>query len=80
MWLDEEDKQELVRRVTQIFHTFGGGKVNLNNPISVALENDPPVFAAGVNVRSVVNLIVKSIDSFDETVYTLKDLEDMENI
>jgi hypothetical protein len=51
----------IVSAVAARFRTFGGGKVNPSNPISVALENKPPQFAAGVDIAEVVEFIVNEI-------------------
>jgi hypothetical protein len=50
---------QIVEKVTTNFRTFGGGYVTPGNPISSALANHPASFAAGVDVREVVEFILK---------------------
>jgi len=64
----EEDTQmnkklidEIVKKTAAHFPTFGGGRVNKWNPLSVALKDDPPQFAAGVDVEKVVRFIISKV-------------------
>ncbi len=50
---------EIVKSVSDNFRTFGGGNVSINNPISIALQDKPSQFAAGVDVRDVVMHVLK---------------------
>ena len=52
---------ELTELVCENFATFGGGKSNDWNPISIALKDHRPQFAAGVYVRNVVAFILERI-------------------
>jgi len=63
MWMNSYDRRELVKKVSSTFSCFGGGKENVNNynPISIALVDKPPMFAAGVDIREVVDFIVDNI-------------------
>lgn len=54
------DIDGLIRAVCANFRTFGGGQEPAwGNPIAAALKNEPPTFAAGVDVREVVDYIVR---------------------
>lgn len=52
-----------VDKITQIigrkFRSFGGGQTGFNNPIAVALKDEPLQFAAGVDIKSVVKEVLK---------------------
>lgn len=48
----------LVNKVGQQFRTFGGGRDSEYNPITHALKDQPPSFAAGVDVREVVEFVL----------------------
>ncbi len=52
-----EIEDQVVAAVTERFRTFGGGRVSPSNPISHALRDEPPQFAAGVDVREVVRFV-----------------------
>ena len=60
--MNEEIIAEIVRDITSHFKTFGGGKYIPGNPISVALQGEPPQFARGVNVEEVVQFIVSKME------------------
>lgn len=49
----------IVKLIGRGFRTFGGGRPADGNPIAAALQNTPLAFAAGVDVREVVNFILK---------------------
>jgi hypothetical protein len=52
--------ESIVEQVTKQFRTFGGGVIgDPNNPISHWTKDEPAQFAAGVNVREVVECVVK---------------------
>lgn len=53
-----ETKQDLVKIIASEFPTFGGGKSNLYNPISMQLKDSEPQFALGVSVTEVVNRVL----------------------
>lgn len=62
MWASEQTRRELVEKIAQKFRCFGGGKKSSwENPISKALENKPPQFAMGVDVREVVDFVLDKI-------------------
>lgn len=52
-----------VDKITQIigrkFRSFGGGQTGFNNPLAMALQNQPLQFAAGVDIKSVVKEVLK---------------------
>lgn len=51
------DEHEIIAAVAAQFRSFGGGKANGNNPLSMALKDSPPQFAAGVDIGEVVRFI-----------------------
>jgi len=58
-------KKEIARITSVVaknFRSFGGGKVDSSNPISVAFKNRPPAFASGVNIEEVVRFVVSEIE------------------
>ncbi len=56
----EQRKQTIIERVTRSFRSFGGGKTSdWGNPISRALKDQPPQFAAGVDIGQVVDFIMR---------------------
>lgn len=57
--MKQKDIEEIAGHVAAAFRTFGGGKVTFGNPISHALRDEPPAFAAGVSVRDVVEFVLK---------------------
>jgi hypothetical protein len=62
--LDQEQIERYVSKCRNAFRAFGGGRITPGNPISHALANDPPSFAAGVDIHQVVSFILalKAID------------------
>ena len=54
-----ESVEDIVTIITSEFRSFGGGNVNTDNPISIALQNQPACFAAGVDICDVVNRVVE---------------------
>ena len=48
----------IVKLVTARFRTFGGGQTSEFNPLVNMLKDKEPQFAAGVDVREVVDYIV----------------------
>jgi len=60
--MNESLKDFIVRYVAANTRTFGGGKKSSwGNPMAAALEDKPPMFAAGVDVREVVELVFAAI-------------------
>jgi len=51
-----------VDEITQIigrkFRSFGGGQTGFNNPLAIALKDQPLLFAAGVDIKSVVGEVL----------------------
>ena len=68
MWMNEHDRQELTKLIEQEFSTMGGGQTSEWNFLVNALTDKPLMFAAGVDVRGVIDLIVNSIDSENNTL------------
>lgn len=50
--------QKIVRLTADEFHSFGGGKLTSNNPIAQVLKDEPPSFAAGVDIEQVVRFVL----------------------
>lgn len=50
--------QELVREVAKNFRSLGGGKGSKFNPVAEALKEQPPQFAAGVDIEAVVRFVL----------------------
>lgn len=56
---DEKKRQQIVGKVVKRFHCFGSGSSpTMGNPIAEAMVGRPPQFAAGVDVREVVNYVL----------------------
>lgn len=47
-----------IAAIGERFRTFGGGRDSTTNPMAHALRDQPLQFAAGVDVRAVVELII----------------------
>lgn len=51
-----------VDKITQIigwkFRSFGGGQAGFNNPLAIALKDQPLQFAVGVDIKSVVETVL----------------------
>lgn len=56
---------EITRKVVTKFRCFGGGQAVSGNPISQAVKDHAPSFAAGVDVREVVEFILAEPDDDD---------------
>ena len=54
MKVTPETVDDIVAIIAHTHRTFGGGRGSSNNPIAEALKNNPPQFAAGVDVKAVV--------------------------
>ena len=50
---------QIVKDVARAFPSFGGGKTSEFNPITAALKDREPMFAAGVSIEAVVNFILE---------------------
>lgn len=40
------------------FRSFGGGQKGFNNPLAIALKDEPLQFAAGVDIKSVIKAVL----------------------
>lgn len=57
----------IVKLVSDNFRTFGGGKGgNGFNPLAEALKDKEPQFAAGVDVREVVEFVLSASKELDQ--------------
>jgi hypothetical protein len=50
--------QNIVKNINRDFRTFGGDYVTRGNPISIALAGKDVQFAAGVDVKEVVEYVI----------------------
>lgn len=53
---------EITAAIGEQFRTFGGGRGSNWNPIAEALKSAPPQFAAGVDVRQVVDFVLRLVN------------------
>lgn len=51
--------QSITENVRKNFRSFGGGYYTQGNPISVAIAEQKPQFAAGVDIEDVVRFVLK---------------------
>ncbi len=51
----------ITQTIGRKFRSFGGGQKGFNNPIAAALKDKPLQFAAGVDIKSVVQEILKEV-------------------
>ena len=58
---------DIVGLIGQRFRTFGGGRDSDTNPMARALKNEPLMFAAGVDVRAIVELVLGQEDEHPST-------------
>ena len=49
--------------VTAKFRSFGGSQGSTTNPIAAALCENPPMFAAGVDIKDVVRFVAEQLES-----------------
>jgi hypothetical protein len=50
----------IVQQVANCFNVFGGGRGDDGaNPLAAMLKDKPPMFALGVDVRAVVEFVLK---------------------
>lgn len=52
---------EITQEVAKKFRSFGGGNSNPYNFLSKVLKDNPAQFAAGVDIRSVVNVVATKV-------------------
>ena len=60
--VSEERIEEIIAEITAEYRTFGGGQDSQWNPLAAALKDDPPQFAAGVDVEDVVRSVIEKCD------------------
>ena len=53
---------EITKIVGQKFRSFGGRQTGFNNPIAAAIKDGPLQFAAGVDIKSVVEVVLNEAD------------------
>ena len=63
--MTESEINAIVHYVASRTNTFGGGRVTEGNPLSHALKDHPPSFAAGVPVRDVVSVVLRAIEELE---------------
>jgi hypothetical protein len=57
--INEKAIKTIIRECAGTFPSFGrGSQLDKWNPIAVALEGKPPVFAAGVEIEHVVKFVI----------------------
>lgn len=66
MIITPETKEDVVSIIASEFRTFGGGKFTEGNPVSHALRNAEPQFAAGVSVKEVVERCMQLFNEIPE--------------
>jgi len=67
---------DVVKSIAGKFRTFGGGYESpYGNPLAMALKNEPLQFAAGVDVRSVVDFIVAQLGQQAAPAPSWQDIE-----
>lgn len=60
MSINDKIIDEVVASCRDKFRSFGGGMVDRSNPISMAMADEPAAFAAGVDIREVVNHVLST--------------------
>lgn len=59
MKIQPENTDDIVAIIASKFNCFGGGKNSTwGNPLAEALKNQPASFAAGVDVKAVVEAVI----------------------
>ena len=59
MKIKKEKLEDIIKSLQNRFPTFGGSKRDNDfNPLSIALENKPAMFAMGVDIKDVVKFIL----------------------
>ncbi len=56
---------EITQIIGRKFRSFGGGKESFNNPTAIALKDEPLQFAAGVDIKSVIETVLSEV-GFDD--------------
>lgn len=49
---------KITQTIGRKFRSFGGGQTGFNNPLAMALKDQPLQFAAGVDIKSVVKAVL----------------------
>ena len=52
---------QIVEQIRRQFSSFGGGHESTSNPLATALKDQPPMFAAGVDIERVVRLVITEV-------------------
>ena len=66
--MDNPNIDDLVLKVTQSFHSFGGGQGG--SFLADALKDEEPSFGAGVSIRDVVEFVLTEDNKCEDEVYT----------
>lgn len=56
--MNDKKVNEVTSIIGRKFRSFGGGQSGYNNPMAVALKDRPLQFAAGVDIKSVVETVL----------------------
>ena len=75
MQIIPETQEDIVAIIAAEFRTFGGGRGSSTNPIAAALQNQPPSFAAGVDVAEVVARVIELQEMLFELRCQIKNRE-----
>lgn len=60
--MNQDDEDRIVAEIGNCFATFGGGRGSgFFNPIAEWTKDKPPMFAMGVDVRSVVQFVAMAL-------------------
>jgi hypothetical protein len=60
--ISENKKNVLITELVRRFPTFGGGEITPGNPVSYALKDEEPQFAAGIEIGHVIDILLGLID------------------
>ena len=66
------DIEEITQFIAHNFRSFGDGQKSNWNPVVNALKDEPPQFAAGVDIKDVVEAIMKE-SGFDDLLKLCED-------
>ena len=70
MKITPETVDDIVTIIAHEFRSFGGGRTSQYNPIANALADKDPQFAAGVDIKDVVERVIQL--NKQVVVHTLK--------
>lgn len=59
MKITPENQKDIAAIIAAEFPSFGGGRYNAYDPISIALKDSKPQFAAGVEIEKVVTRVIE---------------------